>query len=297
MSTMKLVQTLEGIGTHWFFFVEESAAAQYHQIHGKIAETIEEFNQLYSRFLPNSLVSQINRGEKISNIPDDLAIMLSVGYQLQEITNRIYTLGIGSTLNHIGYNQNYRFTKSAESEIQLNPFITFEHQELQLYNGAQLDLGSLGKGFLIDKIGNLLELHGIEHFLINGGGDILLKSENPEKIILQHPLKPGYSFGYCESKDTAFAASAPSFRSWVDPTTQAKLHHLVSPHSSIPITEIAAVFVQAKSAFLADALATVFFVSPSEFHAAIQATFPCEYALFFPDESFWQSPGFIATIE
>ena len=58
----------------------------------------------------------------------------------------------------------------------------------------QIDLGGIAKGYAIGLIGDLLERNGIEHYVINAGGDLLVAGNRfgqPWRIGIQNPFAPG----------------------------------------------------------------------------------------------------------
>lgn len=50
-----------------------------------------------------------------------------------------------------------------------------------------IDLGGLGKGWLIDKLSDLLRNEGYKEFLINGGGDMYVSSTEKQECYIEHP--------------------------------------------------------------------------------------------------------------
>lgn len=56
-------------------------------------------------------------------------------------------------------------------------------------NDVLIDLGSIAKGYIADKLAEFLDSKGVEDFLINARGDIIVKGEVENIIGVQHPRK------------------------------------------------------------------------------------------------------------
>jgi len=67
--------------------------------------------------------------------------------------------------------------------------ITITDDAITLTAGA-LDIGGFGKGYLIDLLAQDLKAHDLHHFLINGGGDIYVTSNQgqPSPLCLNSQL-------------------------------------------------------------------------------------------------------------
>ena len=111
---------------------------------------------------------------------------------------------------------------------RLNP------EEIALRSNFKIDLGGLGKGFLIDKIAKELQVVGVKYFSINGGGDIYATSdyEEPLTFELEHPQNQKMSIGQIKIKNLGLACSAPNRRQWKDKISGEFNHHLIDLNNS-----------------------------------------------------------------
>ena len=207
---IKLIENYEALGTLWYINIHDDAfglKVEISNIKNEILEMINTFQKLYTRFDEGSLLNKYNRGEDITeNIRreynilseyidpyNDLMEMIRLGEKYNHDSDGVFDIYIKDKLETIGYG------KSNNSN-----------------NNKNIDLGGIGKGYLIDKIKDFLLGKGIKYFLINGGGDIYLTSDNQEPIELymEHPLEQGNYIYKIKLKDKAFCTSSSFKRSW-----------------------------------------------------------------------------------
>ncbi len=138
---------------------------------------------------------------------------------------------------------------------------------LALAPGQQVDLGGVGKGAVVDLIADHLAGQGIERFLVEAGGDLLVAGlkpgERPWRIWIQHPRTAEAALAILEigaaGERRAVVTSGDYERSLeVD---GARYHHILDPKTGWPARASVSVTVIAARAAEADALATGLFVA------------------------------------
>lgn len=131
--------------------------------------------------------------------------------------------------------------------------------------GMELNLGSIGKGYALDRCSELLEARGLGDFLIHGGQSSLLaggsRSGSGDEgwwIGVRDPLRPGVRLGQVRVRDRALGTSGTG--------TQFFYHggrrygHILDPRTGRPSEGVLSSTVLARSAAEADALSTAFYV-------------------------------------
>ena len=138
---------------------------------------------------------------------------------------------------------------------------------LALAPGQQVDLGGVGKGAVVDLIADHLAGQGIERFLVEAGGDLLVAGlkpgERPWRIWIQHPRTAEAALAILEigaaGERRAVVTSGDYERSLeVDGV---RYHHILDPRTGRPARQSVSVTVIAARAAEADALATGLFVA------------------------------------
>lgn len=246
---------LDALGTHWW--IEALGGPLTAQVKVRLVNHISAFEQAYSRFSNDSLLGQLNRHKRLTAPPSELLDMLTFARSFQDCTSGVFNISVGGELTRRGYGRTGQGKVSASfwDEMVLTP------DEICIPDAVSLDFGGFGKGWLIDQLGELLSTCGVSEFVINGGGDILVRARQPVELELEHPLESGLSVGTTRITQGALAVSSTIKRSW---TAQGqRQHHIVDPRTAAPSSgSVIATYVQAETALIADACATVLIVEP-----------------------------------
>lgn len=126
--------------------------------------------------------------------------------------------------------------------------------------GMKVDLGAIAKGYAADEAARILMEKGVEHAIINLGGNITtiggnLKDE-PWKIGIQDPFNPRGDFlGIVNVKDKTVVTSG-TYERYFEKDGK-KYHHILDPQNGYPIENgLTSVSIITGSSINADALST-----------------------------------------
>lgn len=258
---MILLNAFEALGTYWWITLyDEPARSVIPVLQESVMRNIRSFEKDYSRFLPDSILSRLNSARSLSAAPPDLIEMIRISLKLGEVTHGLFSLGVGGMLEERGYDRTYSFSpKKKHLEAPVTPVIT--GKAVCLPGEGNLDLGGIGKGYLIGKLADYFKRNGIPYFMINGGGDIYATSDHgkPVNVYLQHPFMLDTVFADIALHDAAVCVSSPAKRQWKDAKTARVFTHILNPLSpDADISTITGSVVIGKDPAIADALATVF---------------------------------------
>jgi thiamine biosynthesis lipoprotein len=223
---------------------------------------LSDFEAKYSRFKPDSTISLLNAAGTLADSDETTIELLTLGQQLYRDTGGIFNILVGEHLIARGYDADYSFAPTEEPETVPSPLeaLTITTDRITLTAG-HIDLGGYGKGFLIDRLADWLRERGLEHFLINGGGDMYATSDNgqPITIYLEHPTEPGTYIAETTLIDQGFAASSTHKRRWK--VSGKEYSHIVdtSSEKSDHADEFG-IYVKAQNAVTADAWATTLLI-------------------------------------
>jgi len=128
--------------------------------------------------------------------------------------------------------------------------------------GMKIGFGAIGKGYAADKAKALLVKNGVEAGIINASGDMNTWGKQPNgddwKVAITNPLDKQKAFALLPLNNSAVVTSG-NYEKYV--TFNGKRYsHIIDPRTGYPSSGIISVSVFAKSAELADALATSIFV-------------------------------------
>jgi FAD:protein FMN transferase len=137
--------------------------------------------------------------------------------------------------------------------------------------GIEINLGSIGKGYALDRVAGLLLEAGIENFLLHGGNSSVLargtcaaksNTEDGWWVGLRHPLRPEKRLGQIRLCNRALGTSGSGTQCFVHDGR--RLGHILDPRTGWPAEGVLSTTVAAPSGADADALATAFYVLGTE---------------------------------
>lgn len=232
---------------------------------------------------PLSRVNSLIPSQAGFNLPLHLIPLIQQSQRLSEQSEGLFNPAIGGLINLWKFHEHKNPDKQppTDSEIQkliaANPGmqqLTLSGIRLQSSNEAiQLNFGAFAKGYAIEKSIKTLQQFGIQHAVINAGGDL--------KVIGQHQQRP-WRIGIRDPrKADDIIASLDIFNNESVFTSgdyernfsyQGKrYHHILDPRTGYPATATQSVTVIHQDAGIADAAATALFVAgPEHWHRIAQ---------------------------
>jgi thiamine biosynthesis lipoprotein len=286
---MTSLPPLQALGTSWWLELFDDVPPETRQhAHSVLAGFLTQFEARYSRFRPDSWLSRLNHERRWSNPDPEFVALLTYSLQAYTRSNGIFNLLIGNELIARGYDRNYRFTPSKPPPPPPDPhtILSLEPDRITLRDNWTIDVGGYGKGYAIDAATQLLKASGYHHFLLNGGGDMYVTSNQGQPVVihLEHPTDPGLSLGTIALQETGFAASSPFKRQWqVDGKT---FSHLMPTPTTVGAV---ATFVIAPTARDADMFATATALLPEADCATLARREHLRVARYTPASSTWWS--------
>ena len=124
-------------------------------------------------------------------------------------------------------------------------------------------MGGIGKGYALDRIGQLLLDDGLDNWLFHGGNSSLLARGDHNAmggwpVGLRNPLFPKQRLATVLLRDCALSTSGTGVQHFR--VEGERYGHILDPRTGWPAEELLSVTVLAPTAAEADALSTAFFV-------------------------------------
>ncbi len=239
----------------------------------KDAETVE--NEL-SYYKESSFVSILNREahEKEVKVPSHVCRLIEDSLKYGEMSGGFFDITYKSTGELWENNGNKIPDEKAIEEKQR--FVGGDKVEVNCEenvikfanNGVRIDLGGVAKGYAIDRAGEVLKKHGIENFIVNYGGDMLVcgsKNGNPWSVGIKNPDNTSEILKKLEinpSGCTGIATSGDYERFFM--IEGEAFSHIMNPKTGKPVKDAKSVTVIGKNAVLTDAAATAVSVALHE---------------------------------
>jgi thiamine biosynthesis lipoprotein len=275
------ISKFEAIGTSWEITSQDDFDIT------PIKKEIEDYDNYFSRFKKDSFISQFAEKKGIFEVREDLTTLLLMYLPLYHLTAGLFTPLIGQQLVEAGYDSNYSLKEKKLHDIpELTDVIeVLDSTHIELKKPVLLDIGAVGKGYLIDKVVTLMENSGQSEFVVDAGGDIFVHSQTntPEIIGLEHPDDVTMVLGTIPVVNKGICGSAGNRRKW------GRFHHIINPKTHSSPEHILAVWVVASSTAVADGLSTaLFFVKPE----ILLKQYRFEYVVVYSDGTFQHSNPF-----
>lgn len=246
------------------FYASEAAASGI--IHNAVAR-LEALEAKYTRYRPKSVTSQINRaaggGEPVE-VDSETAGLLNYAQVLFEQSDGLFDITSG-ILRRVW---NFRSGKLPEAERlqQLLPRIGWQQVRWEAPYfylptvGMEIDFGGFVKEYAADQLVALLKAEGVEHGLVNLGGDIAVVGPHPDnapwQVGIQHPRKQEQAIARIPMSRGAIATSGDYERFML--IDGERYCHLLNPRNGLSIRpQRISVTVIADQCLLAGSFASV----------------------------------------
>lgn len=242
----------------------------------EITRRLEEINACLSIHRRDSEISRFNSdGQKNRFHPsEDFQNVLAASLQAHNLTNGAFDPSIKPLADLWGFGPNSRrigpWTPPDPRDILHVLEFTGLHkvsalpsgQGFTVAPGMQLDFGAVAKGYAVDEIVKILQQQGIEHFLVEIGGELFASGRNqanrPWRVGVNRPSSEATGDDVIlvlELQDRA-AATSGDYRQFYSHADQI-YSHVLDPRTGFPVrSHLAGVTVLAPCAAVADALAT-----------------------------------------
>jgi thiamine biosynthesis lipoprotein len=283
--------------------VEDRSAARAEEAIGRAFDEMERVAALLTRFEESSAVGVLNRDGRLAAPPPEMRSVIGRGLEIHRLSGGAFdpTVAPLVDLYQIHFSAHGGPPDAAElSEVR--ELVGAEHVALDArglhFNraGMALTLDGIAKGYVVDRMVEVLAAHGVRHALVNAGGDIRALGTRadgrPWRVGVQDARRPEALVETIGLADAAVATSGDYARFH---DVQRQYHHTVVPATGRSPEAVASVSVRAATAMEADALATAVFTLGPEAGPARLASLPGTAALVLTrDGRRRTSPGWLA---
>ena len=267
---------------------------------------VTRLENLFSRFIPDSDISRVNRsaGIQFEPVSHETFDLLSRAADYSSRCDGCFDINIGPLVDlwRESKKQNQPPVRSAISaalpltgytELLLDPV---SRAAGLARVGQSIDLGGIGKGFAADRVLDVYREFGITSACSNMGGNVVtigVKSDgSPWQVGIQHPRRDDSLMGAVSVIGKSVVTSGDYQRYFKDLSGN-RYHHILDPLTGYPAeSELVSVTIVADSSTDADALSTIVFVAGLQRGMEILAEYPGVEALCVDREMrVWVTPG------
>jgi len=249
-------------GTTWRALVPTGVATA--RLMQDIGWLLRSLDATMSPFRNDSELARLNAADGRIEMSRPLAHIVNEGLRIANLTDGAFDPSVGPAVARFGFgpiwasavakrpDDNYRgFEAAGQTVVKRSPTLTF-------------DPCGIGKGYALDRLGELLAARGVDAFFVEFGGEVLVRGHHPEarpwRIAIEGP-EPGLGQlrHVISMPGGALATSGDRYNAYV--VDGRRYSHIIDPRSASPVNnDVASVSVMAPSAMTADALATALMV-------------------------------------
>ena len=235
---------------------------------------VRELEQKWSRFIPTSEISALNRLDgSLAILSRETYELVSRAEQARKATNGVFNPLMLDHLETLGYNTSWQMVIYSDASVP-SP-VPVSHEPIELFPeilGVRLpprtrfDPGGIGKGLAGDLVTARLRDLGASSTQIELGGDVRVSgpewSGGPWKVTVDDSDHGADEAAFISIPEGGIATSSSIRRSWRRGDQQ--LHHLLDPATGVSaVTDLAAATVVASELWWAEVVAKVAVISGS----------------------------------
>jgi thiamine biosynthesis lipoprotein len=244
----------------------EEAFARVSEIEARMSTSEEDYD--------STELLEVNRSAGMSpvEVSDDTFHVVQTGLRYAEITNGLFDITIEPLVNLWGIGTEDEQIPSEQEVRELLPLVDYRNVELDAeantifltQEGMGLDVGGIAKGYAADEVARILQEKGVEHALLDFGGNILTVGKKPEgskwRIGIQSPGRGrGQYLGIATTGPQTIVTSGNYERFFMNDGT--RYHHILDPRDGFPARPgLSSVTVLTQQSMAADALSTGLYV-------------------------------------
>lgn len=270
-------------------------------------DMLEPLEDMMSFFRPNGELGRINALASRGEVPvsEELWSLLVECHKLWEETQGAFDITAAPLWQVWGFARREGRLPSEKEISQSRELCGWRHVILDHSRrtlrftrpGVALNLGSIGKGYALDRLAAILSDLGVKDFLLHGGlSSVKAAGHSWEEMTrddgvpprgwpigISNPLRPGKRLGQIWLKNSAVGTSGTSLQFFWHKGK--RYGHILDPRTGYPVEGVLSVTVSAPTAAEADALATAFFVLGPDSAASVCENRPNVSAVFLlPEE-------------
>ncbi|MDO6519222.1 FAD:protein FMN transferase [Zobellia uliginosa] len=282
----------------------------------QIDSVFDAINHSLSTYIPTSDISRINKGDSTLVVDQMFREVFNLSQEVYTNTKGHFDPTVGILVNAWGFGPGKQMEMDSArvdsllryvgfNKVKLTERFTVQKTEPDIY----FDFNAIAKGYSIDRLAKLMEMHDVENYLLEVGGELVAKGNNqikgkPWVVGIEDPtieddrkLK-----ATIELRDKALASSGNYRHFRKDPVSGVKYVHTIDPITGFTKnSNTLAATVLADNCAKADAYATSFMAMDlDEVLKLLTVTRELEaYIIFFDEKGEtheFMTPGFEALL-
>ena len=253
--------------------------ADYESVQAGIDSIFYVVNKSLSTYLPDSDISQINRGDSTLVVDQHFKAVFNKANILWYKTQGLFDPTVGAWVNAYGFGPEKPLKEISSAQRDSLMQVT-GWARIQLKDGRivkdnpaiYIDFNAIAKGYTVDLVAHYLSNLGSENHLVEIGGEVVAKGLSPTsgalwKVGIDNPQQQEErSLQAVLSLNNQALATSGNYRKYrVDEKTGQKYVHSINPLNGKPVrSKVLSTSVKAPDCMTADAYATSLMVMSFE---------------------------------
>ena len=270
----------------------EDAALAQRAMDEVIAE-MRRTDELMSTYKPESQLSQVNAHahERPVQVDADIIEVVARALEMSRLSGGAFDITYAS----VGYLYDFRAHQRPSNQQIAAALPGVDYRQVQvdrdartirfLRPGVRIDLGGIAKGYAVDRSIERLRGLGIEHAMVNAGGDTRLLGDRrgkPWVVGIRDPRNEGRMVTRLPLEEEAISTSGDYERYFEEDGV--RYHHILVPGTGRSARGVRSATVIGADATLTDALSTTVFVLGVEHGMRLIAQLPGVEAVVVDDQ-------------
>ncbi len=283
----------------------------------ELKEQFDYYNQLYDIYNDYDGVNNIktindNAGKEPVKVAPEIIDLLKLGKEAYVETNGQVNIAYGSVLSlwhdyrEAGLNNPTKAELPPMEEIEakaahtdINQLIIDEEASMVYLADAEmsLDVGSIGKGYAVQKVADYAKAHNMNHLLISAGGNVCVVGAKEDgegwSVGVQNPdLSSDKEYVQKVKLQDMSIVTSGNYQRYYEVAGK-RYCHIIDPDTMMPAEHMASVSVIMKDSGKADAMSTALFnMDYEEGKALVESMDGVEAMWILEDGSIQYSSGF-----
>lgn len=245
-----------------------------------LAMLTEDFARMHQDWHPSeggalaAVNERLMHGEA-ADLPESLLPLVRRSTELSVRSGGLFNPAIGRLIRLWGFSNEFAVPTAPPAGAEIEALVARapSMQDLTLEgnvlrpkdDAAALDFGAFAKGYAVDRAIERLRGLGIEHAIVNAGGDLRAigrRGERPWRIGIRQPRGKGI-LASLETRGDESVFTSGDYERFFEHEGR-RYHHILDPRSGYPAQGATSVTVVSRDAALADAAATALLVAGPE---------------------------------
>ena len=262
----------EGAAFGTFYHITYQSRAD---LQAGIEAELQRVDQSLSMFNPNSVISRLNQGEDIE--ADSLfRTVFLLAQQVSEATGGAFDITVAPLVNAWGFGFKNGALPDSSQVDSLRSLVGYQHVRLDQHNHLIkddpriiLDCSAVAKGFGVDVVANYLLQQGVENFMVEIGGEVVVSGKNPKgndwrvgvNKATDDPTSTNNELATVLNLTDCAMATSGNYRNFYTTEDGRRVAHTIDPATGYPVQHsLLSANVLAPTCAEADAFATSFMV-------------------------------------